>query len=109
MNYPFIKIIKGKIAFLNYTYGTNGLEVKLPNIVNKIDTLQISKDLIKAKELSADFIIVTLHWGAEYERIYNSTQKILLNGYVIMELMQLSGCIHMLSKAWRLCIQSTIN
>ena len=78
MNYPFIKIIKGKkIAFLNYTYGTNGLEVKLPNIVNKIDTLQISKDLIKAKELSADFIIVTLHWGAEYERNYNSTQKTL--------------------------------
>jgi len=77
-NYPFIKIIKGKkLAFLNYTYGTNGLEVKLPNIVNKIDTLQISKDLIKAKELSADFIIVTLHWGAEYERNYNSTQKTL--------------------------------
>ena len=75
-NYPFLKIIKGKkLAFLNYTYGTNGLEVKLPNIVNKIDTLQISKDLIKAKELSADFIIVTLHWGAEYERNYNSTQK----------------------------------
>ncbi len=75
-NYPFIKIIKGKkLAFLNYTYGTNGLEVKLPNIVNKIDTLQISKDLLKAKELSADFIIVTLHWGAEYERNYNSTQK----------------------------------
>ena len=43
--------------------------------MNKIDTLQISKDLIKAKELSADFIIVTLHWGAEYERNYNSTQK----------------------------------
>ena len=78
MNYPFIKIIKGKkIAFLNYTYGTNGLEVKLPNIVNKIDTLQISKDLIKAKELSADFIIVTLHWGAEYERNYNISQNTL--------------------------------
>lgn len=77
-NYPFIKIIKGKkIAFLNYTYGTNGLEVKLPNIVNNIDTLQISKDLIKAKELSADFIIVTLHWGAEYERNYNISQKTL--------------------------------
>jgi len=75
-NYPFIKTIKNKkFAFLNYTYGTNGLEVQFPNIVNKIDTIQIAKDLVKAKDLLADFIIVTLHWGKEYERNYNNDQK----------------------------------
>jgi poly-gamma-glutamate synthesis protein (capsule biosynthesis protein) len=75
-NYPFIKVIKGKkIAFLNYTYGTNGLEVVAPNIVNRIDTTQIAIDLNKAKKLAADFIVVTLHWGAEYERNYNSSQN----------------------------------
>ena len=74
--YPFIKTLKGKeIAFLNYTYGTNGIEVQPPNIVNKIDTIQMLKDILKARELTADFIIVTLHWGSEYQRNYSSTQK----------------------------------
>jgi hypothetical protein len=74
--YPFIKTLKGKkIAFLNYTYGTNGIEVQPPNIVNKIDTIQMLKDILKARELTADFIIVTLHWGSEYQRNYSSAQK----------------------------------
>ena len=73
--YPFIKVIHGKkIAVLNYTYGTNGLNVVAPNIVNLIDTIQMKIDLNKAKKLTADFIIVTLHWGAEYQRKNNKMQ-----------------------------------
>ncbi len=75
-NYPFIKTLKNKkIAILNFTYGTNGLKVELPNIVNEIDTVQIKKDIIKAKSLKADFILITIHWGSEYQRNYNASQS----------------------------------
>jgi 2',3'-cyclic-nucleotide 2'-phosphodiesterase (5'-nucleotidase family) len=64
-----------KLAILNYTYGTNGLTVDPPYIVNRIDTAQIRADLDKAKSLTPDFIIVTVHWGIEYERTENASQK----------------------------------
>jgi poly-gamma-glutamate capsule biosynthesis protein CapA/YwtB (metallophosphatase superfamily) len=63
------------VAILNYTYGTNGLEIPKPFIINRIDTSQISKDLNKARTLNPDFIMVTIHWGLEYERIENQQQK----------------------------------
>lgn len=74
--YPSIQIIKNKkIAFLNYTYGTNGLNVEAPNIVNLIDTNIIKKDIKNAKLKNSDFIVLTIHWGDEYQRNYNSEQK----------------------------------
>jgi len=75
-SYPYIKVIKDqRLAILNYTYGTNGLEVELPNIVNMIDTVQMLKDLKKAKEKNSDFTLVTIHWGNEYQRNYSPEQK----------------------------------
>lgn len=64
-----------RIALLNYTYGTNGLTIPEPFIINRIDTLQIRKDLEKAKLADPDFIIVTIHWGNEYERYENHYQQ----------------------------------
>ncbi len=63
-----------RLAILNYTYATNGLKVTEPNIVNYIDTLIISNDLEKARSANPDFIIVTIHWGIEYQRNENSEQ-----------------------------------
>jgi poly-gamma-glutamate synthesis protein (capsule biosynthesis protein) len=74
-NYPLIQEVDGvKIALLNCTYGTNGLVVQHPNVVNMIDTLQIRKDLIKALERGAQFTVVNIHWGSEYQRKENSEQ-----------------------------------
>lgn len=74
--YPLIIDTLGfRIALLNCTYGTNGIPVQAPNIVNFIDTLQLRKDLIKAKQLNADYTIVTIHWGTEYERTENAGQR----------------------------------
>jgi poly-gamma-glutamate synthesis protein (capsule biosynthesis protein) len=64
-----------KIALLNYTFSTNGLPVTKPNIVNRIDTATIHKDLIKAKTYRADAIIVFTHWGIEYQSLPSSEQK----------------------------------
>lgn len=45
-NNPLILEKNGmRIALLNYTYGTNGLPVPAPCIVNKIDTLVIIRDI----------------------------------------------------------------
>jgi poly-gamma-glutamate capsule biosynthesis protein CapA/YwtB (metallophosphatase superfamily) len=75
-NYPLILNEKGmKVALLNYTYGTNGLSVAPPLIVNYIDSAVIRKDIKKAKELKADYIICTMHWGNEYESQPSAYQK----------------------------------
>lgn len=63
------------VALLNYTYGTNGLPVYKPNIVNLIDTAKISADLRTARANKPDVIIVFMHWGGEYERLPSKWQK----------------------------------
>ena len=66
-NYPLLVEKNGfRIVLLNFTYATNGLRVKEPNIVNYIDTVQISGDIEKAKGMSPDLIIALPHWGIEY-------------------------------------------
>lgn len=75
-NHPYIEEIKGcKLAFLNYTYGTNGIPITDPYIVNLIDTNTIKQDLEKAKLQKSDQIIVCIHWGKEYSTKPNKEQK----------------------------------
>ncbi len=74
--YPLIVSKNGiKIALLNYTYGTNGIKVPSPNIVNLIDENQIIADLKAAKDSMPDKIIVFTHWGDEYNNQPNDRQK----------------------------------
>jgi len=77
-NYPLLIERNGmRLALLNYTYGTNGIAVTKPNIVNHIDTAQIRMDLQKAKRDSADASIVFVHWGSEYQSRENALQRAL--------------------------------
>jgi len=77
LNYPLIIKKKGVvIALMNYTFGTNGIPVTEPNIVNLIDTTQIKADLQRADELHADIKIVFTHWGLEYQSLPNREQKL---------------------------------
>ena len=75
-DYPLILSKNGfNLALLNYTYGTNGIPVSRPNIVNLIDTIVIRKDLQNAKAKNPDAIIVFMHWGDEYQMQPNKYQK----------------------------------
>ncbi len=75
-NYPLmITQNEIKIALLNYTYGTNGIEVKGPVIVNYIDSNVIRADVEKAKALGAEYIVCNMHWGTEYKPLPNAYQK----------------------------------
>lgn len=64
-----------RLAILNYTYGTNGITVKKPNVVNHLDTTVMRHDMQKAKQANPDVIIVFTHWGAEYQSLPSKNQK----------------------------------
>jgi poly-gamma-glutamate capsule biosynthesis protein CapA/YwtB (metallophosphatase superfamily) len=63
------------VAYLAYSYGTNGLPVpKGKNyLINLIDTLLIRQDIQKARE-NSDIIIVHYHFGEEYKRKPSASQ-----------------------------------
>lgn len=74
-----------RIAILNYTYGTNGINAPQPLIVNYIDKETIAKDIEKAKSMHPDAIIACMHWGEEYvslppEYIKELTDRLLEQG-----------------------------
>ncbi len=64
-----------KVAIINYTYGTNGIPVTEPNIVNFLEEKTILEDITNAKKLNPDKIIAFLHWGLEYQTLPNKEQE----------------------------------
>lgn len=74
--YPLLVEKNGlRIVFLNYTYGTNGLQVQPPQVVNYIDTVQIKKDVAAAKRMKPDAIIALMHWGLEYHSLPERSER----------------------------------
>ncbi len=74
-NNPLVVNIKGfKIAFLNYTYGTNGIPIPPPYVVKLLDTAVIKPDLRRPKPPILNSIIVCPHWGEDY-KFANSARK----------------------------------
>lgn len=64
-----------RLAFINYTYATNGVFAKPPTYVNWIDTTLMLADINKAKALQPDVIIALMHWGHEYHLDEYRTQQ----------------------------------
>ena len=76
--YPLVVERKGiRIAFLCYSYGTNGFAVPAPFVVNLIDTATIAKDILHAQQMRPDFIVACMHWGEEYKEQQSAHQKML--------------------------------
>ena len=70
--------VKGvKIAFIDYTYGTNG--IPLPSdkefCVNLIDKNLIKQHIETAKSENPDMIVACMHWGTEYRTTANQEQE----------------------------------
>jgi len=75
-NYPLIVEKKGiRMAFLNYTYDTNGINPEAPCIVNIIDTALIKEDINKAFRANPDIVIAVMHWGQEYQLNPSKSQE----------------------------------
>ncbi len=70
--------IKGiKIAFLAYTYGTNGNLIPPydPYLINIIKPSLIDKDIKSARRAGAEIVLVYFHSGMEYSSRPNSYQR----------------------------------
>ena len=76
------------VAFLSYTYSTNGLPVASDKdfsvsrfnldymtTVNTLDEEKVASDLEKAKALDPDLIAVMIHWGIEYRTSATAYQE----------------------------------
>lgn len=65
------------LAFLAYTYGTNG--IPLPKgkeyLVSLIDLETMKEEVKKAKEMGADVVVLSIHFGQEYRRFPNEEQE----------------------------------
>lgn len=74
--YPLLVAKNGfRIAFLAYTYGTNGLRPTGGTLVNYIDRDRMLRDIHRARALRPDVIIACLHWGEEYRTLPNDAQR----------------------------------
>lgn len=78
-NKILVKDINGiKIAFISFTYGTNGIPVPAGkeycvNLWN--DEQTVVNQLNLANEQNADIICASVHWGDEYKQKQNSDQE----------------------------------
>lgn len=72
-----LRFVRDSISFalFSYTYGTNGIPVPAGCIVNRIDTAAIRHDLATATD--ADCRIIFIHWGSEYARTPDTSQRAL--------------------------------
>ena len=72
-----------KIAILNYTYGLNGMPMPadMPYAVDMMVEDKMSADIARAEEL-ADFTMVCLHWGNEYQTKASNNQKMWSNFFL---------------------------
>ncbi|HEX3075127.1 MAG TPA: CapA family protein [Ignavibacteriales bacterium] len=70
-----------KTAWLSFTYGLNGNYVPKGKeyLVNRIDTLEIKRQIALARHKGADIVIAYFHFGEEYKRKPNNFQKMIVN------------------------------
>lgn len=73
---PFIRHINGfRIAFLNYTYGTNGIRHGAAVAVDPIDVSLIEADIARARSRGVELVAVCIHWGVEYRMLPEQSQR----------------------------------
>jgi len=68
-----------RIGLLAYTYGTNGIPVPedKPWLVELIDEERMVRDIAALKSAGADYIVIALHFGVEYQTLPGEDQKAL--------------------------------
>ncbi len=93
--FPILEVNGIKVAFLAYTFSTNGRGIPLdkPWMVNLIkfnligpepDLSLVGKDIGTARELGAEIVVVSCHWGLEFE--FYPPERIIERGHRIVEL-----------------------
>jgi len=92
---PVLEANGVRIAFLSYTFATNGRKIPLdkPWMVNRVEFNVIGKepelslvrkDIAAARKMGAEVVVVALHWSLEYE--FFPEQRIIDRGHQIAEM-----------------------
>ncbi|HEY5489607.1 MAG TPA: CapA family protein [Gemmatimonadaceae bacterium] len=63
-----------KIAFLAYTYGTNGIRSPFDWAVSRIDLASMKRQIASTRP-NVDLIVVVPHWGSEYSSVPESRTR----------------------------------
>jgi Bacterial capsule synthesis protein PGA_cap len=75
---PLILDVRGlRVAFLSYTYGTNGVPIPERWSVNLSSRGKVVRDARRARKRGADFVIANFHWGTEYSHAVTGQQRTL--------------------------------
>lgn len=73
---PMVRNIGGfSVGFLNYTYGTNGIEPSDGGAVDYIDRERMRRDVDALRRAGAEIIAACVHWGVEYKLIQHREQE----------------------------------
>ncbi|MBP3536510.1 MAG: CapA family protein [Muribaculaceae bacterium] len=70
-----VKVGSFRVGFLNYTYGTNGIEPRDGVVVDYIDRERIKNDVQAVRNAGAELVAVCVHWGDEYKLLPNIAQR----------------------------------
>jgi len=76
-NNPVIMEINNiRVGFLAYTFGTNGIRIppNRPYLVSITERQTMSREINALRQL-CDFLVVSMHWGNEYQHNYNDNQR----------------------------------
>ncbi len=74
---PIVDVKGVRIAHLSYAYGLNGLQLprNQPWRVNMISVHKILSDAAAARAAGAQLVLVSLHWGQEYQSAPTPQQR----------------------------------
>jgi poly-gamma-glutamate synthesis protein (capsule biosynthesis protein) len=64
-----------RVAFLAYTALTNGQRIPHPWTLNMAKASKIVRDARRARVRGADAVIVSIHWGTEYQHSPSASQR----------------------------------
>ena len=64
------------LGFLSYTYGTNYIPLPAgkPYFISRINTETMKQEIDALRPL-CDFLVVSMHWGEEYQNSYDKNQE----------------------------------
>jgi len=72
---PIVSVQGLDVAHLSYTWGFNGTAPAQPWMADVIEPSTVLADARAAKEAGADVVVISLHWGDEYDRVGNAQQR----------------------------------
>lgn len=81
------KVAGAKVAHLSYAYDFNGYQIPddAPFSANQIDPGRVAADAAKAKVQGADLVVVSVHWGTEYDSAPSAYQRDIAGQLVPLE------------------------